>query len=227
MKRVDASQENRLEKAFCSWSGGKDSCLAFDAALRNGYDVSVLLNMLSEDGDHSRSHGLHRSMLTAQAHAMGLEICFGRASWSDYERVFVDRLSLLKSRGFTTGIFGDIDLMAHREWVERVCGSVGLKAVLPLWNRDREDLLGDFFSLGYGAAIVSVREDALGREWLGRTLDPVAVEGFRDAGIDLCGEEGEYHTFVFDGPVFNTPVRFSIDAIHAIEGYAFAELIPQ
>jgi len=214
------------KKAFVSWSGGKDSCLALDHARRAGYDVAVLLNMLAEDGKYSRSHGLRRSMLKAQADAMGAEILFGQTTWEDYEEVFLERLSFLKSRGFTTGVFGDIDLEGHRDWVERICRTAGLNAVLPLWNRDRDALLDDFLSSDYRATIVSVREDSLGREWLGRILDRVAVEAFRTADIDLSGENGEYHTFVFDGPSFKEPVLFKTGDIHDTQGYAFLELLP-
>ena len=219
MEKVSSS-----EKAFCSWSGGKDCCMALDAAQRSGYDVSVLFNMLTEDGEYSRSHGLKRSLLEAQAGAMGKGILFGRAAWDDYERVFLERLDLLRSRGITVGVFGDIDLAAHREWVERVCGIAGFKAVLPLWNRDREMHIQDFLSSGYRAAVISVREDALDRKWLGRHLDPAAVDAFRKAGIDLCGEEGEYHTFVFDGPLFEKPLEFISGRIQNHGGYAFLEL---
>ena len=213
------------EKAFCSWSGGKDSCLALDHARRTGYNVAILLNMLTEDGEYSRSHGLSRAMLEAQADALGTGILFGQATWDDYERVFLERLALLKSRGFTAGVFGDIDLAGHREWVERVCRTAGLKAVLPLWNKDRETLLNDFLSSYYRATIVSIREEALGREWLGRNLDRNVVKAFRTAGIDLSGENGEYHTFVHDGPVFTKPVLFRIGKTQAIQGYAFVELL--
>jgi len=214
-----------MEKAFCSWSGGKDSCLALDYARRIGYDVSTLFNMLSEDGERSRSHGLSRTMLEAQADALGAEIVFGQATWDDYEKVFLDRLALLKSRGYVAGVFGDIDLQDHRDWVERVCRTAGFKAVLPLWNKDRETLLNDFLSSGYRASIISVRKEALGREWLGLPLSRQAVEGFRKAGIDLSGEKGEYHTLVFDGPLFKVPVSFRPGRIHDIQGYAFMELL--
>ena len=214
------------KKAFCSWSGGKDSCLALDYARRSGYETPVLLNIMSEDGKRSRSHGLSRAMLKAQTGALGADILFGQATWEDYEKVFLDRLSLLKSQGFTTGIFGDIDLEEHRQWIERVCRTAGLEAVLPLWNRDRDTLLDDFLSLDYRAIIISVREDALGREWLGRVLNRDAVEAFRTADIDLSGENGEYHTFVFDGPSFKEPVWFKTGSIHHVQGYAFLELVP-
>ncbi len=198
--------------------------MALDAAHRAGHDVSVLFNMLTEDGEYSRSHGLKRSLLEAQARAMGKRILFGRAAWDDYERVFLERLDLLRSQGISTGLFGDIDLEAHREWVERVCRIAGFKAVLPLWNMDRESHMNNFLSSGYRAVVISVREDALDRKWLGRNLDEEAVEAFQKAGIDLCGEEGEYHTFVFDGPLFEKPLEFIPGRVKEHEGYAFLEL---
>ena len=212
-------------KAFCSWSGGKDSCLALDYAQRMGYEVTGLFNMLTRDGAYSRSHGLSRPMLEAQAQSMGKAILFGRADWDHYETVFLHHLTRLKGQGIAVGVFGDMDLMAHREWVERVCKQAGLQAVLPLWGMDREVLLDAFLGSGYRAMIVSVRESALSRDWLGRTLDLHAVEAFRKAGIDLCGEQGEYHTFVFDGPLFDHPVPFKTGAVRGHQGYAFMELM--
>jgi uncharacterized protein (TIGR00290 family) len=218
--------EKQAKPAFSSWSGGKDSCLALHYAERAGYHVPILLNMLTRDGAYSRSHGLRPEMIEIQARAMGKRIVFGRADWEDYEQVFLERLSLLKKEGTDSGIFGDIDLREHRDWVERVCKEAGMNAALPLWGRGREELLEDFISAGFRAVIVCVKEAALGLEWLGRELDHRAIEGFRDCGIDLCGEEGEYHSFVFDGPSFTRPVQIKTGHIQRIEGYAFVELEP-
>lgn len=214
--------------SFASWSGGKDSCLALYLAEMSGYEVKFLINMLTGDGQYSRSHGLRRSLLERQAESMGKEIVFGRAGWENYEPAFKDRLQFLKKRDslLRAGVFGDIDLQDHRDWVERVCRSVDLEAYLPLWNKGREELLETFFEAGFKAAIVCIKESELDAAWLGRVLDHSAVDEFRRIGIDLCGENGEYHSFVFDGPIFSKPVAYSLGQTQSIDGYSVVELLP-
>lgn len=218
------SETQNPDTAFSSWSGGKESCLALYLAERAGFRIDVLLSMLTEDGEYSRSHGLRPALLEHQAEALGRRIVFGKAGWENYEKAFSEKLALLKDEGVGTGVFGDIDLQGHRDWAERVCQAAGLKALLPLWGKGREELLEILFSSGFKAAIVCVKEAVLGPEWLGKDLDRDAAEKFREIGIDLCGEEGEYHTFVYDGPVFSRPVSFSPGTVQRIEGYAFVEL---
>ena len=212
------------KQAFSSWSGGKDSCLALYYAEKAGYDVNILLNMMTEDGKHSRSHGLSRNMLESQAQAMNKQIVFGKAGWGTYEKIFSEKIAGLKNKGIETGIFGDIDLQEHRDWVERVCRSQNLNARLPLWQKGREELLDDFLAAGFRAIIVCVKESALSADWLGCKLCPRVKDDFRNIGIDLCGEEGEYHSFVYDGPLFKHPVSYSTGKIQSIDGYSFIEI---
>ncbi|MFV9646535.1 MAG: hypothetical protein ACNYWU_11995 [Desulfobacterales bacterium] len=117
-------------KAFVSWSGGKDAALSYYRAMKN-FHVTHLLNMVAEDGQISRSHGIRTDILRLQAEAMGLTIVQPKSSWETYEAEFKKALSGLKGRGVEAGIFGDIDLDAHREWVERVSKESGMEAVLP------------------------------------------------------------------------------------------------
>src|SRR5687768_10391078 len=119
--------------SFCSFSGGKDSCLALWRARQQGYDVRTLLIMLEESGERNRSHGVGRELLQAQADALEMELTMPAASWIDYEKQFTQAIAELAKRGYGTGIFGDIDLLPHREWEERVCKSAGVQAYLPLW----------------------------------------------------------------------------------------------
>ena len=115
-----------------------------------------------------------------------------------------------------SGVVGQVvaapaDLQEHRDWVERVCNEAGMKAILPLWNADREILLKEFVEAGFRASVVAVNESYLGKEWLGREIDDDFVKELKKkSGIDLCGERGEYHTFVYDGPIFKKKVEFSI-----------------
>lgn len=210
--------------AFMSWSGGKDSCLALHRAISHGHHIKSLFTMLREDGEVSRSHGISKDLLSMQAEALRLPIAFGNATWSDYEVAYKKAIASLKEQGINTGVFGDIDLMAHRQWVERVCDELNIKPLLPLWGEKRGELVAEFVDLGYRALIVTVRRECLSERWLGRTLDREALQELADEGVDPAGEGGEFHTFVYSGPLFYRPVDFSRGEIVERDGYLQLQL---
>ncbi|HIH02022.1 TPA: adenosine nucleotide hydrolase, partial [Thermoplasmata archaeon] len=144
-------------ECFCSWSGGKDSCLALHRSVEAGMRPTTLLTMLTEEGRRARSHGLSVDVLEAQAAALGMKLVTCATSWDDYEENFVREAERLRGEGVSAGIFGDIDLAEHREWVEGVCARVGIEARLPLWNTAREVLLEELLSKGFKAVVVSVK----------------------------------------------------------------------
>lgn len=198
-------------KAFCCWSGGKDSCMALFRALNEKFNVVYLLNMISEDGKHSRSHGISSDLLKLQSESIGIPIVQSNASWENYENEFKNTVLELKKVGVTTGIFGDIDLQEHRNWVERVCKDIEIKPILPLWKEERGRLIKEFIQSGFKAIVVSTNAVFLGDEWLGKRINDEFIADLKSLGnIDLCGEKGEYHTFVYDGPFFKEPVQFII-----------------
>jgi len=190
-----------------SWSGGKDSCLAYWKAISQGLKVSHLLNCINQDSTKSMSHGLDRKLIALQAQAMGLPILQQKVTWETYEAGFKDALEKLKLKGITGLVTGDIYLQEHKDWIDRVCGESGVKAVLPLWEMDTAQLLTDFIQAGFKAIIVSVKAKFLGKEWLGRQVDKKLASELGQLGIDVCGEAGEFHTFVYDGPAFKKPVK--------------------
>ena len=189
-----------------SWSGGKDSALAFHRARAAGGEPLALLNMLDEAGERSRSHGLRPEVLAAQAEALGVPLRTARASWATYEAGFTGLLAGAKADGAQAAVFGDIDLAAHREWEEKVCAAAGLRASLPLWLEPRRALVDELLGLGFRALLVAVKEDALPAGLLGRTLDAALVAEIERLGADACGENGEYHTVLVDGPDFARPL---------------------
>lgn len=194
-------------KAFVSWSGGRDSCLAGYKAMLEGLDVSHLLNFLSRDGRKSVSHGIKSELLCAQAEAVGIPIIQRRTTWKTYEQEFKKAASKLKRLGVEVGVFGDIDSQPHRDWIGRVCGEMGIKPVWPLWKRERESILNEFIGAGFVAVVVATKADLLGEEWVGRRLDEDFVEDLKKhQNVDFCGEHGEYHTFVIDGPIFKRKI---------------------
>ena len=194
---------------FASWSGGKDSCLALYRATQAGGELKRLLTMLVERGGRSHSHGLPLEVLRAQAAALGVPITFRATSWGDYERHFIDALKEIAAAGVEAGVFGDIDIEAHREWVERVCGEADLAACEPLWRIDRRALLDEFMDAGFVARVVMVRGGVLDPDFLGRTLDRALIAEFAALGIDASGENGEYHTVVTEGPIFSSPLALA------------------
>lgn len=190
-------------KAFVSFSGGKESVFALFHALRQGITVEVLFTMMNSKGVKTRGHGFRKGLVSAQAQALGVSAVFANASWRRYEEVFKKVLRKFKAEGIKAGVFGDLYLEEHRQWVERVCSEVGLEPILPLWGRDPEGLLKEFLSLGFKAILVAIKDPRVPIEFLGKTLDEEIIRNLKEIGIDPCGERGEYHTLVVDGPLFS------------------------
>ena len=193
-------------KVFCSWSGGKDSCLSCYKAMLERHDVAYLFTMFATTGKYTRSHRLSKELLLSQSHATEIPVYHRRASWNTYEREFKRALVFFKGTGVQGGVFGDLCLNEHREWVERVCADTGINPLLPLWGIDGKDLLWQFVEAGFEAVVIAVKDGLLGTEWLGRTIDQQFIGEMEKEGVDICGEEGEYHTLVVDGPVFRKKI---------------------
>ena len=209
---------------FSSWSGGKDSYLALQRAAARGGRAIALLTILREDGRLSHSHGLPLAFVERQAAALGLPLVSRAASWDTYEAAFLDALAELRDLGAEVGVFGDIDLQPHRDWVERVCGLAGLDACLPLWLAPRRALLEELFAAGVEATIVTVNTERLGEQFLGRRLEPGLVPELEAAGVDACGEEGEFHTVVTAAPLFSAPLEITRRGTLAVDQYRFLTL---
>ncbi len=211
----------RQRRFFVSWSGGKESCLALYRAVRSGGLPSCLFTMMDENGEYSRGHGLPREVLCAQAMSLGIPIIFRSASWEGYEAAFLDGLREIQGAGTSTGVFGDIDMAHHRHWVHQVCSTMHLVAVEPLWGETRQSLLKELIASGFKATVVAAKDGLVSPEYLGRTMDMRLIGELGTLAIDLCGEAGEYHTVVTDGPLFREPVAISLGARTLREGYWF------
>lgn len=190
----------------CSWSGGKDSCFALMQVDGNNSKLKVLVNMMNEHGLISRSHGLPLALLQQQANAMNVPLIARSTSWNDYEMNFVDALNdIRRNHEVDTVIFGDIDLQAHRDWEEIVCSKAGVKAILPLWKKDTRTLVVDMLHGGIETMIVSCNAH-LGEDFLGEVLTFELISKLEEKGVDVCGENGEYHTLVFNCPLFRKKI---------------------
>ncbi|MBN1375758.1 MAG: diphthine--ammonia ligase [Dehalococcoidia bacterium] len=216
---------NLMESAFSSWSGGKDCCLACYKALSGGLKVRYLLNMVTDDGERSRSHGLAARWLRMQSQAIGILLIQHSTAPSDYEAEFKKVLYDLRGKGITQGVFGDIDVEEHRQWIERVCSEVDVIPRLPLWLEDQRKIMIEFINLGFQAVVVATKADMMGEEWLGRKIDEQFLTDLSGLhNVTLCGEAGEYHTMVIDGPLFER--RMEITGANKVQrdGHWFWEI---
>lgn len=176
--------------------------MALYRARQMGINPEVLLNFVNRDASRVMSHGIPSELMRLQAESLGLLIIQKEVSWKSYERDFIETVSSLSMDGITLGVFGDIDLEEHRTWIENACAKANVEPVLPLWMEDQRRILEEFLSLGFKAVVVRVKPDLLDESWIGRLLDSAFVQALEQAGISPCGERGEYHTFVIDGPLF-------------------------
>jgi uncharacterized protein (TIGR00290 family) len=209
----------------CSWSGGKDSCLAFLRTLDAGLEPVALVTMLTEEGVRTRSHGLPVDVVEAQAAALDLPLVAKSTSWAGYEEAFVSALRAGRELGAARVVYGDIDLVDHRRWDERVSAGVGLDAVLPLWQQPRSELLVELLDRGVEARLVAARDGLVPQELLGRTLDGALLTELAALGIDPCGEEGEYHTVVVDAPPFSRRLELRQGERVLRDGVWFLDLV--
>ena len=210
-------------KAVVSWSGGKDGYLALERATEGGVEPVALLTMLTEAGERSRSHGLTLAALERQAEALGLPLVTRAATWEAYEEEFVRALAELASTGVECGVFGDIDGDANRSWVVTACDQAGITPIHPVWHADRRALLAEIDARKVTAVITVVRDGVLSESFLGRRLGSEIADELAAAGVDLCGELGEFHTVVLDGALFSAPLALRVggvvwrDGVHVLD----------
>lgn len=209
-----------MHASACSWSGGKDSALALWRSVRDGRRVGHLVTVLDESGTRSRSHGLPLEVLEAQARVLGLALITRAATWDNYTEAFEDALVEATARGCESCIFGDIDGEEHRTWCRQVCASAGMQASHPLWNEPRRGLVEEIITSDHRVVVCVVRLARLDRVFLGRQLTFGLAGELEHAGIDICGENGEFHTVVTDGPLFRAPLQVKSTGIYRAGGCA-------
>jgi uncharacterized protein (TIGR00290 family) len=214
-------------RVFSSWSGGKDSALACYEAAMQGNAVVSLLTMVSSEFKRSGAHGIHYQLMYDQAKAMGIPMMQKDFDQDNYEEKFKEAVTDLKSDGVSGMITGDIYLQEHRDWVERVCREMGITPIIPLWDRPRESVVAEFEQEGFRAIVVSAQADLMDQSWLGReiNLQFAADLGRLSPEIDVCGEAGEYHTFVVDGPLFKRPIHITESKPLLREGRWFLDIV--
>lgn len=190
-----------------SWSGGKDSCFAAYLALGQGYKISHLVNFISKEFKRVSFHGTEARLIQLQSQAIGIPLLQKLTTWESYEPEFKEAVRSLLPQGIKGMVFGDIYLDEHREWVERVCGELGIEAIEPLWEKSTEKIFTDFIDAGFEAIIVSAQTELIDEGWVGQRLDRKFLSYLKTRNVDLCGEKGEYHTLVVNGPPFKRRIE--------------------
>lgn len=214
----------RDQQFISSFSGGKDSVLALYKAMQQGNAIGLIV-MLEEEGKRSRSHGMPPELIHAQAKSIGLPVYTAASSWTNYEAVFIDLLEKAKNKGAEVLVTGDLDMPEHGCWHEKVTNHVGLKLCMPLWEMDHKAAVEEFIQLGFVTVVVTVNLSlGMREEDLGRTLTLEYIEELEARGIDPCGEGGEFHTTVIDGPIFKQPIPIRKCDILKEGEYAFLPL---
>jgi len=209
-----------------SFSGGKDSMLALDRSRRQGLDVAYLFNIFEGVSQRVRFHGIRASLIAQQADAIGVPLMQDHTHPDDYEAVFLRTLDRLKEEGIEGIVFGNIHLADIRAWYEERVTARGLRHVEPLWQEPGTSLVREVIDRGYVARLVSVDLARTPVEWLGRVLDHALLdEILAHPDMDACGERGEFHTFVQDGPLFRRPLAVRFGPRIEMEGHALIEVV--
>lgn len=203
-----------MKKAYFNWSTGKDSALALYKILQNNnYQIETLITTVNQEFKRVSMHGVHEKLLEEQALSIGLplkKIYFPEDVLMElYDSIMKKSLSGLVAKGFEYSIFGDIFLEDLKKYRENKLAEINLKGVFPLWNRDSKELIKEFISLGFKAITVSVNAKLLDESFVGRKVDEAFIKDL-PLDVDVCGENGEFHTFVYDGPIFSHPIKFKV-----------------
>lgn len=200
----------KKEKFVVSYSGGKDSALALHRVIKEGHIPAALLITYNTDAGRSWFHGIPPFLLEDLADALQIPVrkipCGGG---NDYTKSFISALKEEKEAGASFCVFGDIDIEDHRQWCADACVAAGIRLYHPLWQESREALVKECIREGFIAHITTLDTARLSEKHLGRVLSEEEIKEIAAEGADACGENGEYHTFVSDGPIFRRPISFS------------------
>ena len=206
----------------CSWSGGKDSAMAYYRAVKMGMQPKKLLTMFEEEEGISKSHALPFEVVAAQADRLRVPLLTKEASWNSYEEQFMQAMDECRAEGITHGVFGDIDLEGHLDWVQKTCAKSDIVSVHPLWQEPRRNIIQDLLDAGFEAWIVVVNTKMMPAKFVGRRFSKELILELEALGIDACGENGEFHTVVVDGPIFKTRVPIKIGQVIVRGDYVFS-----
>jgi uncharacterized protein (TIGR00290 family) len=219
-----------MERIVLSWSGGKDSALALYEIQRNyEYSIAALLTTVTSDYNRISVHGVRETLLEQQAESAGLPLRKVYIPTNCTNEIYADimrkEMGLLKAEGIQTVAFGDIFLRDIREYRENNLEGIGMKALFPLWGRNTRELMTHFIELGFKAITTVIDPSKLSDDFRGKIIDKWFINNLPE-NVDPVGENGEFHSFVFDGPIFRNPVHFSIGEKSVHDSFYFCELLP-
>jgi uncharacterized protein (TIGR00290 family) len=214
----------RAPRCAVMWSGGKDSALALARARAMGIQVDRLLSFYDSTTGRVRFHATRVEMLQAQAAAIGIDLRAVPTTWAEMEASLQEELRSLTEDGFTGVVLGDIHLADVRAWYEERVTAAGLDHIEPIWGEPPGLLLGEFVESGGRAVVTCVDVRKLDETWLGRVIDESFAAEIEGTGVDPCGENGEYHSFVFAGPVFTSQLAWTPGERRSEAGFAQLDL---
>jgi uncharacterized protein (TIGR00290 family) len=216
--------------ALMSWSGGKDSCLAlYEIQRTQSHRIAALLTTVTRDYDRISMHGVRRLLLERQASSLGLplhQVLISKdATNEEYEERVAEAFSVYRGMGIDSVVFGDLFLEDIRAYREQFLARHHMRGIFPVWKRDTSRFIKEFIELGFKAVVTCVNPKALDGSFAGRMIDDAFLSSL-PVDVDPCGENGEFHSFVFDGPIFREAVRFSIGETVSRNSFWFCDLLP-
>jgi len=220
-----------LKPVLISWSGGKDSGIAlYEIQKAQDYRVAALLTTVTRDYDRISMHGVRRVLLERQAASLGLPLhqvlITKGATNEEYETKMAEALSIYRHRGIDSVVFGDLFLEDIKNYRDQFLSRQNMHGVYPVWMRDTTEFLRDFIKRGFKAVVTCVNPAMLSQSFAGRLIDEEFLSSLPPQ-VDPCGENGEFHTFVFDGPNFSEGVKFSRGEIVCRDSLWFCDLVPE
>ena len=221
---------SQQEPVLVSWSGGKDSCMALREILGDpGLRVEALLTTITRDYDRVSMHGVRRALVERQADSLGISLhqipISNSATNVEYETRMAEAFAIYRERGTNRVAFGDLFLEEIRAYRERLLTGQGMHGLYPVWGRNTLVLIREFIRQGFKTAVVCVDPKQLDPSFLGRVIDEDFLSRL-PAGVDPCGENGEFHTFVFDGPIFRYPIKLGLGEKVCRDSFWFCDLLP-
>lgn len=208
-------------KFVLSYSGGKDCILALYRKIKEGCIPVALLTTVKKSDSETWTHGLSYDLLEQVSKSLELPVIYAECDVSEYETKFEEKLGVAKEMGATSVVYGDIDIQQHKQWGIDRATNAGLNYEFPLWQENREKLVNEVIDSGFKAIIKKVNLNYMGEDFLGKTLTKELVEEIKATGSDACGENGEYHTIVVDGPIFNHKIEIKPDDFKPENCYRF------
>ncbi|WP_250278285.1 Dph6-related ATP pyrophosphatase [[Clostridium] colinum] len=215
------------KKFVASYSGGKDSMLSIYRAIKAGLKPVCLIITYNKDKNVSWFHGVPKGVLDSVSNSLDIPVWLIETTGEEYAKNFETALTRAKQEGAEVCIFGDIDLQGHFDWCSERCENVGLEACFPLWLEDRKKLVYEFLESGFTSTFTVINTKLLDDRFLGMTMTKEVCEEIEKEGADVCGENGEYHTFASDGPIFKEKVKFKLGDKIEDKGYSILPILEE